>query len=80
VRWLYTKRPILHGEGPGVKGLSDYFVEIGAGAGAGACGQQEAAKREATAAMIASFAIFIMVGQMWLLSFVFREKRPVDVA
>jgi hypothetical protein len=69
---LYAKRPGLHREGPGEGRKVNYFVEIGAGAGAGAgaCGQQEAANKEATAARIAILAIFIMVGQVWLLSLV----------
>lgn len=50
-------------------GRTDYLVGIGAGAGAGAAlGQQEAAKREATATRMASLMVFMMVGYVWLFS------------
>ena len=59
----------------------NYFEEVigaGAGAGAGADGQQEAARNAAAAAMNANLVIFIMVGQMWLLSLIGRKNSPVS--
>ena len=53
------KSPVHHGGGPGFWKL-DYLVACtGAGAGAGALGQQEAARTEAAAAMTRNLTVFM---------------------
>jgi len=66
-------RPACWG-GPGL-GSRNYLEECtGAGAGAGALGQQDAARNEAAAATTASLTIFMMM-LLFVGFYIFRDSR-----